>query len=224
MNDKADKEFAELQLKAICPNADQWPTEFLHQKALVAAANEARAFVRDAFTKLDQIDANRDLTPEAKKLQRAKLATEILVKMQASQTPSRVREAVEDVIQKWQQKIDANLKPATDAQQVSVYSQVRDRLYNMKGGRLSWLEGNMDDTLMSAVLTAPAYLSGLTEAEYGFVRQQLERRAPPEIVDARTLTKEMLAEVERGWRAGMHKIGVRGGLHKAVDGTWSDAA
>jgi hypothetical protein len=34
------------------------------------------------------------------------------------------------------------------------------------------VQKNMDDTLISAVLTAPAYLSGLTEAEYQFVQQQ----------------------------------------------------
>ena len=42
----------------ICPNADEWPADFLHQQTLKDAAKEARQFVREAYEKLDQLDAN----------------------------------------------------------------------------------------------------------------------------------------------------------------------
>jgi hypothetical protein len=79
----------------------------------------------------------------------------------------------------------------------AVHAQIRDRLYNMKDGRLGWLEKNIDDTLIGGVLTTPAYVSGLTEAEYNFVKLQVERRASPEIIEARDFTQKALAEVER---------------------------
>jgi len=76
-------------LKSICPNADKWPTEYMHQKALVAAANERHAhFLRDANSKLDAIDTNRDLSPEGKQRQRAELASE---PSQNSKSPRRSR-------------------------------------------------------------------------------------------------------------------------------------
>jgi hypothetical protein len=35
-----EKDFRELQLRAICPNAEDWSTEYEHEKALVAAARK----------------------------------------------------------------------------------------------------------------------------------------------------------------------------------------
>ena len=93
----------------------------------------------------------------------------------------------------------------------------------MKDGRLVWLEKNLD-ALIGAVLTAPAYVSGLTENEYQFVKKQLELRAPSEIIQARIFVQDALAEIERGWRAVIARVGERAGLHKAADGSWSDAA
>lgn len=217
-----DKNFAELELKTICPNADQWPIEYMHQQTLVAAAKEARAFLRDAYAKLDAVDANRDLTPEGKRRQRAELGNEIIVMMQTSKTPERIREAVDQVLRKYQAKIDANLKRATDPHEEAVYGQIRDRLFNMKEGRLSWLEKNIDDTLIGAVLTAPAYVSGLTEAEYQLVKLQLERRAPPEIIEGRAFTQKASTEIERGWRAVIARVGERAGLTQGPDGKWRD--
>jgi hypothetical protein len=49
--------------------------------------------------------------------------------------------------------------------------------------------------LISAVLTAPAYLRDLSDAEYEFVRSQLEKHAPPEVVAARAeAQKTMLTD------------------------------
>jgi hypothetical protein len=58
-----DKEMRELELRTIVPQLDQWPTEYMHQKALHAAGNEIREYVRDAFSQLDDVDGNDDLTP-----------------------------------------------------------------------------------------------------------------------------------------------------------------
>jgi hypothetical protein len=104
----------------------------------------------------------------------------------------------------------------------SLHAQIRDRLFNMRDGRISWIQKNIDDTLIAAVLTAPAYVSGLSEAEYQFVELQLERRAPTEIIEARAFVQKALAEIERGWRAVIAKIGERAGLTKSPDGTWRD--
>jgi hypothetical protein len=84
----------------------------------------------------------------------------------------------------WQEKIEANIKRPTNAHEEAVHAQIRDRLFNMKDGRMTWLEKNIDDTLIGAILTAPAYVSGLTDAEYQFVKLQLERHAPAEIIEA----------------------------------------
>src|SRR5262249_34649103 len=149
--DMKDSDFFELQIKTECPNADEWPTEHLHQKSLVAAAHEARAFMRDAHTKLHAVDSNRDLSPEGKRRQRAKIGSEISAKMEASKTLPRVRETIAELTQKWQDKIEANIKRPTNQHEEAVHAQIRDRLFKLKDGRMSWLEKNIDDTLIAAV-------------------------------------------------------------------------
>jgi hypothetical protein len=107
----------------------------------------------------------RDLSPEGKRRQRAELGTAIIANMQASKTPARLHETIDQITQKYQDKIDSNIKRPTNPHEEAVHAQIRDRLFNMRDGRMSWLEKNIDDTLIGAVSTAPGYVSGLTEAE-----------------------------------------------------------
>jgi hypothetical protein len=219
-----DNSFRELELKTICPHADRWPTEYMHQKALAAAASETVASVREAYEQLDKIDGNRDLTPEAKKRQRAALAGKMIAKLETSKTISRAREAAEEVLQKYGNKINSNLKPATDPQSIGVHTQIRGQLLAMTDAkqRMSFLEryGN-DITLISAALSAPPFVSGLTGAEVALLRNNLEQHAPPEVIKERDFVQKALAEVERGWRAARARIAKRGDLEEGQDGAWS---
>jgi hypothetical protein len=212
---KAEIEFRELQIKSICPHADQWPTEYMHQKALVVAANDAVAFVRDAYAQFDRIDQNQDLTPDAKKRQRASLAGELIAKLEASKRLASAREAVEHVLQKYEQKINSRLEPAIDPQSVGIHAQIRGQLLALKDPkeRMAFLGRNGNDlTLISAALSAPPYLSGLSDAEVALLRQNLEQHAPPEVIRERAFVYKAIAEVERGWRAAQSRIAKRGGL------------
>ena len=79
----------------------------------------------------------------------------------------------------------------------AVHAQIRDRLYNMKDGRLGWLEKNIDDTLIGGVLTTPGYVSCSLRLSTISSSCTLSRRASPEIIEARDFTQKALAEVER---------------------------
>jgi hypothetical protein len=73
-----------------------------------------------------------------------------------------------------------------------------------------------DPTLASAVLSAPAFLSGLTEGELAFVRSKVEQRAlPPEVVAAKVDVAKALREVEVGWERAKARIAV-GRRHHAL--------
>lgn len=211
-------DFQTLRLKSLCPHADDWPIEYMHQKMLVAAAKEVRAFLRDADAKFDAIDANRDLSPEGKQRQRVELATEFIGKLEGSAALTRAQEAAKSAHDKYQAKIDTNLTPATDPQAVGVHAQIRGQLLALKDPkeRMNFLGRNGNDlTLISAVLSAPAYVSGITEAEAALLRRNLERHAPPEIIKERDFVHSALAEIERGCRAARARIAKRGGLEKS---------
>jgi hypothetical protein len=61
----------------------------------------------------------------------------------------------------------------------------------------------------AAVLTASSFLSGLTPAELGIVKQRIEARANPELAKSKAETTRALADVEAGWRAAIRQISER---------------
>jgi hypothetical protein len=216
----------ELELKTICPHAHEWPNELLHQKALVAAANEAVDAVRSAYAQLDKIDANPDLTPDAKKRQRAALAQKLIANFEASKTLARAREAAEQVLRKYELQINSNLRTANDPQSISIQAEIRRQLLALKDPkeRMAFLGRNGNDlTLISAALSVPPYLSGLSDAEEALLQKNLEQHASPEIIAERDFVQKALAEVERGWRAARARIAKQGGL-QAADASWSQRA
>jgi len=97
-------------------------------------------------------------------------------------------------LQRYATKIDSALKPASDQQTIGVYAQIRGQL-----------------PLISAVLGAPAYVSNLTDAEAALLRSNLEKAAPPEVIEERDFVVKALAEIERGWRAARARIAQRAG-------------
>jgi hypothetical protein len=99
----SDKEFAELELRAtICPGQCEWPKpEYVHWQKLHEAANEARARVSKAYTQMDEIDRNADLSREGKERQRGKAAAQAIAKFEVSKTLTCAREAVRYAVEKW---------------------------------------------------------------------------------------------------------------------------
>jgi hypothetical protein len=67
-------------------------------------------------------------------------------------------------------------------------------------------------------LTAPPFLSGLSDAELAMVEEHIS----PEIAEARAATLKAMKEAEQGWQRAIDKIGERAGLSKGADGTWRD--
>ena len=77
-------------------------------------------------------------------------------------------------------------------------------------------------TVLSALLTAPAFLSGLNEVELASLKAKAECQLEPKIVEAKVATLKAMKEAEQGWQNAIDKIGERGGLTKGPDGTWRD--
>ena len=67
--------------------------------------------------------------------------------------------------------------------------------------------------LVSAVLTAPAFLSGLSDVELGVIRQKVEKRVlSAEVAEAKATTEKALLAAEKGWARAVDVIAQRGGL------------
>ena len=90
---------------------------------------------------------------------------------------------------------------------------------------MGFLEKNATDPVVAAaLLTAPPFLSGLSDAELALVKHKVEQHVSPEIAEARTATTKAIKDVEQGWQRAIDKIAERAGLTKASDGTWRDSS
>jgi hypothetical protein len=216
MNDKADKEFAELALKTIAPWAESWPDDLLHFQLMKAAVMEDRETVRKALTAMVKADGDPNLSLKGKEEQRRKIEIEAIAKLDASSKRAKARESYDAVMAKWGNMVASILKPAKDHNEAVMHAQIRDRLFNLKDQRerMLWLERNVGDPVAaSALLTAPAFLSGLSDVELALVRSKVEALAlTPEIIEAKAATMKAWEQVEAGRRAAHHKINERAGL------------
>ena len=115
------------------------------------------------------------------------------------------------------------VKPPSNIAEATVHVQIRDRLAAMKDGRMGFLEKNATDPVVAAaLLTAPPFLSGLSDAELALVKHKVEQHVSPETAEARDATLKAMKEAEQGWQRAIAKIGERAGLTKGADGTWRD--
>ena len=74
------------------------------------------------------------------------------------------------------------VKPASNIAEATVHAQIRDRIAAMHEGRMGFLEKNaVDPVVGSAILTAPSFLSGLSDAELALVKHKVEQHVSPEI-------------------------------------------
>jgi hypothetical protein len=113
-----DKEYDELELRAmIVPKQASWPApEYVHWRRLHEAANEARERVSKAYTQMDEIDSNADLSRDGKYCQRSETAAQAIADFEASKTLARACEAVSHVIQQWkrdEQHVSTEIAEAT---------------------------------------------------------------------------------------------------------------
>jgi hypothetical protein len=219
-----DIAFSELRLKAtIVPQQVRWPAaEFVHWQRLHAVADEARERVSKAYAQMEEIDRNADLSREGKGRQRRKAATQAIADFEASKTLVRAREAVTFVVEQWNAKVGLVVKPASNIAEATVHAQIRDRVAAMKS-RIGFLERNAANPVVaSAILTAPSFLSGLSDVELTMVKYKVEQHVSPEIAEARAATLKAMNEAEQGWQKAIDKIGECAGLTKGPDGTRRD--
>ena len=221
-----NQEFSELQLRAtIVPEAERWPDDLLHWQRMKAAVMEARERVSKAYSQIDEIDRNADLSPEGKERQYKKAAAQEIADFEASKTLVRARGTVAQVVEQWNAKVGLAVKPASNIAEATVHAQIRDRLAAMKDGRMGFLEKNAADPVVaSAILTAPSFLSGLSDVELAVVEHKVEQHVAPEIAGARDATLKALEQAEQGWQRAIDKIGERAGLTKGPEGRPSSPA
>jgi hypothetical protein len=208
-----DSEFHALRLRAsICPSMETgWDKpETSHWIALHKAANEMRGMVSKNLAALDAVERDKALSPEGKKTKKQEIIEQALDALKKPASLTKAREAVETQLQKWQDAVAANLKPPADAAEVQIHAEIRERVGGMKEARdrMSFLQKNAGaPTITAALLSAPVFLSNLSESELALLRYETEKKyLGQEVVESKQKTEKALAEVERSLRAAQAMI------------------
>jgi len=215
-----DKEFTDLQLRAsICPELETaWdpPTSFLHWAHIHEAAQELRAVVGHVRAGVEEIERDKDLTPDARRRKQHELARQTMDHLEQLPIIEKARQSVGDITAKWQAKIDAVLTRPTaeDAATAVLFWEVREKFSSLKGTeRMNWIEKFGNDPLVpSALLHGPAGLTNLCEAEAALLRSKVEALADPKITEAKGMVTRAMADLERGYRAAPSLVAQCAGL------------
>lgn len=168
----SDSDFAAMRRRAsICPSLEnQWdpPESYQHWADLHRAARELREALAHASDAMAAIEADRDLTPAARRKRKFELARQHMEQIERLPSMQKARQSVANIQERFQAKIDTVLvRPtADDLSAATLFREIRDKLANLpdERARMSWLQrfGN-DPTVSSALLLAPAGLTNLSD-------------------------------------------------------------
>ena len=123
-----------------------------------------------AWAVMDEIDADRDLSSEGRDRKKKKLAAEAIADFQKSKALVGAKDAVGRMVAKWAEKTGLAVKPPTNIAEAVMHSEIHAHLAAMKDNRLGFLEKHVtDQRVASAILNAPPFLSGLTDADVAFI-------------------------------------------------------
>jgi hypothetical protein len=132
---------------------------------------------------MKEIDGDIDLSTEGKGRKKKKLAATAVADFEKSKALLDAKEAVERQLAEWAKDTGLAVKPPTNIAEAVMQAEIRAHLAAMKGSKLGFLAKHATDQVVaSAILGAPAFLSGLTDTEVNFVKHKVEqhvlRRSP----------------------------------------------
>lgn len=213
-----DKAYQDLKLKAtLMPEATRWREMPVvdHWQKLQRVEAEAHDRVARAYAALDAINADGNLSEQGKADACRKLAEKAVADFRKSDTLERARASVSSIQERWSKKVDESIIAPADHGMAVTYAQIRDRVATMDvQSRLAFIDKNIGNaTVVSAVLLAPAFVSGLSDVEINVIRQKLARRTlAPEIAEQQDLVAKALVVAERGWPRACSLIEEKAGL------------
>ena len=215
-----DDEFFATRLKAsICPGLEtKWPpAETSHGIALHKCGNEMRDRVGKAVMAIEAVNQDKSLSDAGKRSKKAKIAAQAQDELATGASLTKARETATAQLEKWASKLAAHIKAPEDHSQAVMAAQIRQRVSDMKEGRMEFLrtQAAADPSICGALLSGPAFLSNLSEVEQRLLLHEVEQKyLPPEIVEAKAKVSDALIDIDRSLRAGKAMIRNSAGVEK----------
>ena len=184
--------FDDLKIRAsICPSAETWPEGDyevsllqekpvikgeLHWSALRYAVAVARKRVTKAFGEFAAIDDDKSLSREGKASKKKEVAEAAVADLERSKSLEKARASVEHQVAKWNEQLGLTPKAPESLGDAMIHAEIRSHLAALKPpDRMAFIDAHTTE-VAAAILAAPSFLSGLTLAELGIVKQRIEAR------------------------------------------------
>jgi hypothetical protein len=217
-------QFSEVKLMTIVPHSVRWPEagRAIHWDALHKAVDAARNAVRKASEQAAAIRADSDLSPEGMHRRLADMAVRAISDLEGSGALQRARTSVQSATELFENRVstEANIKAPTDISGALMAQEIRAHVAKQQSPRNFVTKNADDDRVVSAVLTAPAFLSGLSDTEFNAVAHAVKNRANPEAVQHRDESQKALEHLEAGWNKAIREIATMGQIRRNAEGSW----
>jgi hypothetical protein len=148
-----------------------------------------------------EAEQDQDLSPEGIIRRRSQIGQQALTEL-ADFKPFQVAEkAVANNLAFLEERMVELPKPTTNSVEFLMEQEIRAYLNQEKSPINVVLKSMSDQRLVSAVLTAPPYLSGLSDTQWNMVRERARAALHPEQAEMQEWLKKALAEVREGMAA-----------------------
>ena len=162
-----------------------------------------RERVGKAVMAIEAVNADKSLSAEGKRSKKEKLAAQARDELATAASLGKARELAEQQLQRWASKLAAHVKPPADHAEAVLHAQVREKVAGLKEGRLAFLKQHAADPVVAAaLLSAPAFLSGLSETELTLLRGEVEKKwLSAEVIESKAKVGNALTDIDRSLRA-----------------------
>lgn len=216
------RKFTHAALAAgIVPHQVRWPeagTSFPWQ-ALHEAVNTLRRTAEGVDELADGVERDADLS-EAGRLRRiADIGLQGIADVTGNPQAARARTSVANALESLSQRIMDAVKPPGSPAEVALYAEIRQHMRMQGGNPFEFFKKHAaDERVASAVLSAPAFLSGLTDTEFNHLKNEAESRINPTARGTMNELSKALEHLEAGIKSAERMIATRCQLMKTKDG------
>jgi len=189
----------------IVPTILRWPAGLAKTIAwdrLRECVDALRGLVFMANASCVEAEQDQDLSPEGIIRRRTQIGQQALAEL-ADFKPLQIAEkAVANNLAFLEQRmVELPTKPTTNSVEFLMEQEIRRYLNEQKSPANFVLKSMSDQRLISAVLTAPPYLSGLSDTQWNMVRERARAALHPEQAEMQEWLNKALAEVREGTAA-----------------------
>lgn len=208
----------------IVPTMLRWPADIgktIAWDRLRECVDALRGLVFVVNANCLEAEQDQDLSPEGIMRRRTLIGQQALIEL-ADFKPLQVAEkAVANNLAFLEQRMVELPKPTTNSIEFMMEQEIRGYLNHEKSPINVVLKSMSDQRMISAVLTAPPYLSGLTDTQWNMVRERARAALHPEQAEMQEWLNKALSEVREGMAAAKRIVLERCEMREDGDGQFS---